>query len=222
MRRPSRSSFLPSALVAFTALSCLALGSPLRAAAEPGIALAVVFDTSGSMKDPVAKSAGATRDAKSLIAQRAFRTVIDRLETFTQSPAATPPSVGVAIFKRQNAQVVIPLAKFDARTLRLWLSHASFDASTPLGDAMYLAGKSLLASSAASRHLLVLTDGANTDGRKPADALAQINLAAERKNIAVFTHIIALDIAPTTFAALKKQGRHPHRRRRRGSAQRPV
>lgn len=198
-------------LVALTALSGLALCATLRAAdtkpaATDGIALAIVFDTSGSMNQPVAAKTAAGRDAKFRVAQRAFGLVLDRLETFTKSPAAKPLSVSVTIFKGQNAVVALPLTPFDAAHLRRWLADARADGATPLGNALYLAGQQLLSSPAASRHLLVLTDGANTTGRTPEAALKQINAAAEHKKIAVFTHIIALDVAPATFAALKQQG----------------
>ncbi len=205
------------ALVALTALSGLAFCTSLHAAsakpsaptpvvAADGIALAVVFDTSGSMNAPIAAKSAAGRDPKLRVAQRAFGLVIDRLEAFTKSPAAKPLSVSVTIFKGQTAAVALPLAPFDATNLRRWLANARADGATPLGNAIFLAGQQLLSSPATSRHLLVLTDGANTTGRTPEAALKQINEAAEHKQIAVFTHIIALDIAPATFAALKQQG----------------
>jgi hypothetical protein len=219
MRRSSSSSLRALAIVALTALSGLTLRPPLYAAdaksaataapaaiATDGIALAVVFDTSGSMKELIAANTSGGRDAKFRVAQRAFGLVIDRLDAFTRSPAAKPLSVSVTVFSGRDAHVAIPLAPFDARSLRRWLAHTSFDSSTPLGNAIYLAGQQLLASPAASRHLLVLSDGANNTGRTPEVALQQISVAVERKKTPVFTHIIALDIAPVTFAALKRQG----------------
>lgn len=211
MRRPSSTSLRTPAIVALTALSGLALCTSLSAAdtnppTTESIALAIVFDTSGSMNQPIAAKTTAGRDTKFHVAQRAFGLVLDRLEGFTKSPVAKPLSVSVTIFKGQNAVVAVPLVPFDAANLRRWFAHARADGATPLGNALYLAGQQLLSSPASSRHLLVLTDGANTAGRTPEAALKQINEAAEHKKIAVFTHVIALDIAPATFAALKQQG----------------
>lgn len=209
MRRPSSFPFCRLYLAfALLALSVSASRPRLHAAdAERGIAIVVVFDTSGSMNSPVAaQSSAANRDSKFRVAQRAFGLVIDRLEAFTKSPAAKPLSVGVTVFKKQDAAVAIPLAPFDPVALRRWLTTARADSATPLGNALFLAGQELLASPAASRHLLVLTDGANTAGRSPESALAQLNRAAEKKQTPLFTHIIALDIAPATFATLKQQG----------------
>ncbi|HEY9250342.1 MAG TPA: hypothetical protein VIO38_14480, partial [Rariglobus sp.] len=55
---------------------------------------------------------------------------------------------------------------------------------------------------AASKHLLVLTDGENTVGATPLAALT----ALQRQNQPVFVHVIALDIPPSVFASLQKAG----------------
>ena len=210
MRRSFRFPLRTSAILALATLSVLTSPAPLRAApaasAADGIAIGVVFDTSGSMKDQIAAKHPAVRATKISVAQRAFSQVINRLETFTKGPGAKPLAVSVTVFNGQTAAVALPLAPFDAVALRRWVSTVRADSSTPLGDAIFLAAQQLLSTPAASRHLLVLTDGANTAGRSPETALAQINRASERKQIALFTHIIALDIAPATFAALKQQG----------------
>jgi hypothetical protein len=192
-------------LLVFPALAFVPRGSGAPAADER-IALAVVFDTSGSMRDPLGGSPGRGGDPKFRVAQRAFGAVIDRLETFTKGPSAKPLSVGVYVFRETHAVVALPLAPFDAGKLRQWLASMRPDGSTPLGDALFLAGQHLLATPAASRHILVLTDGANTAGRSPEVALYGIVQSAERKQVAVFTHVIALDIKPSVFAALKKEG----------------
>jgi hypothetical protein len=207
MRRTTHFPLRRFGFAAVLAFTVFAFRAPLYAAAEPGIALVVVFDTSGSMNSPIAaKASNGTRDSKFQAAQRAFGLVIDRLEVFTKSPAAKPLSVGVTVFRKQDAAVALPLAPFDAAALRRWLGNARADSATPLGNALFLAGQELLAAPAASRHLLVLTDGANTAGRSPESALASLNRAAEKKQTPLFTHIIAFDIAPATFATLKQQG----------------
>src|SRR5206468_11465262 len=92
-------------------LACLAVALPMALAAAPsnppppdGIALAVVFDTSGSMHDSIATGTGG-HDPKYRVAQRAFTSVIDRLDRFTKSPSAKPLSVGVFVFHGKNAAV---------------------------------------------------------------------------------------------------------------------
>src|SRR5205085_1555440 len=183
---------LPTLLVL---LACPLPGRAAEPAAASGIALAVVFDTSGSMNEQIATKPGAPLDAKYRIAQRAFNAVIDRLERFSKGPTAQPLQVGIFVFRDQRAAVAAPIAPFEPARLRRWATTMHPSGATPLGEAIFLAGRDLLATPAATRHLLVLTDGANTAGRSPETALTQIAQAAARKQTPVFTHIIALDIA---------------------------
>lgn len=176
------------------------------APAGEAIAVAVVFDTSGSMGKSILTKRGGPPDAKIRIAQRAFGQVINRLEKFAQAPGAKPILVGTYVFAGPEARVDLNLRAFNAAGLRRWLNGLQVAGPTPLGSALFLAGRDLLAAPAASRHILVLTDGANTTGPTPEKVLAQINEASARKQVAVFTHIIALDLEPKVFAALKQQG----------------
>ncbi len=187
---------------------CRAAAAAAEASAPAGasLALAVVFDTSGSMNQSIPTKPGARPDTKIRIAQRAFGNVIDRLETFSRSPAAKPLAIGVYVFRGNEGAVARPLAPFHAADLRAWLQNVRPDGPTPLGSAMFIAGRDLLAAPAASRHLLVLTDGANTAGPAPEKVLAQISEAGFRKQTPIFVHIIALNLKPEVFATLKMQG----------------
>ena len=202
--RPCRRPVLGTLLLGWLATT----GAQSARADDPSnrIAVEVIFDTSGSMKATIPSQSAGRREAKLAIAQRSFGLVIDRLQTFLKGPNAKPLSIGVYVFTDTKATVALPLAPFDAPRLRQWLAGTTANASTPLGDAIFLAGRDLLAAPAASRHLLVLTDGENTTGRSPEDALRMLNEVSDRKQTPVFTHIIALDIKPDVFAALKKQG----------------
>ncbi|MDO8540791.1 MAG: hypothetical protein Q7S40_10180 [Opitutaceae bacterium] len=169
-----------------------------------GIALAIVFDTSGSMRRPPADpSAG--QQAKIRIAQRSFLKVISQLESFARTPGALPLSVSVHTFRGQVPQLDQPLAPFDALRLRQWVARMGTpEAATPLGDAILAAGRGLLAADAISRHVLVLTDGVNTAGRDPLSGFAELQRQAAGKP--VHLHLIALDMNAQIFAALRKQG----------------
>ena len=202
-----------SCLSARSLLLCGALlgaapaGFAAQAAVPVGIALAVILDTSGSMRRPIAGSPGRPGDLKYRIAQRAFLQVITRLESFAKTPSAPPLSVSTYIFEGQKAITALPLAPFDAANLRRWLASMKLpEAATPLGDALALAGHDLLAVNAISRHVLVLTDGANTAGRDPVKALVELNRAASQKKMPVGVHVITLDLNPKVFNGLKAQG----------------
>ncbi len=186
-------------------------GAPAALAADNsapvGIAVAVILDTSGSMRRSIAGSRGRPDDLKYRIAQRALLKVITRLETFTKGPAAPPLSLSTYVFRGQKAIAGLPLAPFDAVGLRQWLAALKLpEAATPLGDALALAGRDLLAVNAISRHVLVLTDGENTAGRNPVDALRDLNQAAGRKKMPIGVHVVTLDLNPAVFNGLKAQG----------------
>ncbi len=171
-----------------------------------GIALAVVFDTSGSMRDPMEYGTSNIRmEAKYRIARRSFEAVIKRLEAFAASPSRSL-QVGVFVFRENKAATAVPITMFDPIRLRAWLSRMTPEGGTPLGDTLYLAASELLKTKASARHLLVLTDGDNNSGRKPESVLASVQRAALKRESPVFVHIIALDIAPAVFGPLEKQG----------------
>ncbi|MSU51681.1 MAG: VWA domain-containing protein [Opitutus sp.] len=177
------------------------------ASALVGIALAVILDTSGSMRRPIAGSPGRADDVKFRIAQRALLKVITRLETFAKNPSSPPLSISTYVFSGQEAVRALPLAPFNAASARQWLAAMkSPEAATPLGDALALAGRDLLAVNAISRHMLVLTDGANTAGRNPITALVELNATAGKKKTPVGVHVVTLDLNPQIFSGLKAQG----------------
>ncbi len=190
--------------------------SPAR---TPDVALAVVYDTSGSMGGTI-PSLGGKPEAKHLIAKRALGAVATRLEKFTapsapKSSDSTPSApasaraldLGLYVFKLDEAATALPLAPFDATQLRTWLdSHGRPRDSTPLGLTMQLAGQALLASPAPHKHLLVLTDGANSSGIEPENVLDLLRADSEKNQTPLFVHVIALGIKPSIFKALKERG----------------
>jgi Mg-chelatase subunit ChlD len=132
--------------------------------------------------------------------------VVDRLEAFTKGPAARPLLVGVYVFRGNEPAVIHPMSAFAPRELRSKLDRIAPQGPTPLGPAMFTAGRDLLAAKASARHILVLTDGVNTVGNSPETVLDQLTAASARNQTSLFTHVIALDLKPETFAALKKKG----------------
>jgi hypothetical protein len=210
MPRHLRPLLLRFALRALALPWCLALpvSAAEKAAALPAdaIALAVVFDTSGSMAQPIPTKPGSPPSAKILVARRAFDAVIERLNTFAAAPNAKPLYVGLYVFQGNHGRTALPLARFDAAKLRAAIAGLEPGGATPLGATMLRAGRDLLAARAASRHMLVLTDGENTAGPKPEKALAQLLESGTRQQVSLFTHVIALDIKPAVFATLQKNG----------------
>jgi hypothetical protein len=101
----------------------------------------------------------------------------------------------------------VPMAPLNTAATRKWLAGLPPpDSTTPLGDAMTLAGRSLRSSPALSKHLLVLTDGENTTGSNPLSALTALQKQTQDQDQPVFVHILALDIPPAVFTSLQKAG----------------
>ena len=166
----------------------------------PQVALAIVYDTSGSMRDAVRDVAGKGAP-KYTIGNRALLAVIQRLEEFERRNP-NQLTVGLFIFDGKSARDAVRVRKFDAAELRIWAkSFTSPHGPTPLGPAVQLAADALLRTEARQRHVLVITDGENTAGPDPATIIAGL----EKKNALSF-HFIAFDVNANVFRAIKELG----------------
>lgn len=197
---PQRRFLSAPLLIAFLLVPLAALGVE----APTDIALAVVYDTSGSMLTPIPTADGRL-EPKHVIARRALALVIERLERFTQPPAEKRLDLTIVVFDGTRPLEALPMGPLRGDTARRWLSGLRPpSSSTPLGDAMALAGRTLLATPAITKHLLVLTDGENTTGSTPLAALTALRNQARDQPL--FVHVLALDISPSVFASLQKAG----------------
>lgn len=219
LQAPAAAPALATILAAFAALAPALRAQTARETSFPAaeVALAVVYDTSGSMRETIPAADGRP-EAKHLIARRALLAVADRLEKFTAAPVASaeptapvPPArtldLGLYVFNQRQPDVALPLAPFSAAALRQWVRAQKLPSdSTPLGATLLQAGQALLKSSASHKHLLVLTDGENSTGVTPQHALQALQAHAEQTQTSFFVHVIAIDIKPTVFRALQRQG----------------
>jgi hypothetical protein len=181
-------------------------------AAEPArVAVAIVYDTSGSMRESVRDSSG-RRSPKYVIGNRALETLVGRIEAFQKKEAAAgastkPILAGLVVFDGTGAKEVVKIDTFQPEKLRNWARNfTNPNGPTPLGAAVETAGKALLAANAEARHTLVITDGMNTAGPDPASTIARLTKNADEKNATLFFHFIAFDVNANVFAPIKKQG----------------
>jgi len=211
MSRPSciRSTHFTLAVLAGLGLFFNASAqNPPAPAAEEGIALAIVFDTSGSMKDPVADSAG-KMTPKHLIAKRALRAIIDRLAAHQSGPSAAARNLetGLVVFGQNRALVAVPFRRFEAAALRAWADQFKEPGgATPLGEATHAAANMVLGSKLTRKHVLVVTDGANTAGPDPAAVIAHLKKLAAQKQAGIGFHYVAFDVDAKLFDPIKKLG----------------
>ncbi len=173
----------------------------LAVAAEAPVALAIVYDTSGSMRDPVRDVAG-KGVPKYTIGNRALLAVIDQLQEFAQQNH-NQLSVGLVVFDDRSAREAFPFGRFDAGELRHWAkSFISPHGPTPLGPALQVAVEALAKTDATQRHILVITDGENTAGPDPVSIMRELQ---EKKHLIAF-HFVAFDVNAKAFSSIKELG----------------
>jgi hypothetical protein len=187
-------------------LLLLTLLSACSLYAAEGIALAIVYDTSGSMRESVPDGKGG-RAPKYVIGNRALEAVVGKIERFATNSTRRHIHTGLFTFSGNGASEVVKLGPFNAVILRTWLKEYPGPTSgTPLGRALETAGRAVLNSALSQKHVLVITDGMNTVGPDPSLVLPELVRSAEKKGAVLFTHFVAFDVAASVFAPLKKHG----------------
>src|SRR6266404_9239199 len=163
-----------SLIAAVSALAAIVAGpSRIVAAEDDGVALAIIYDTSGSMRELVPDSAGKSSQ-KYAIANRALISIAKQVETFANKNATAPRKIeaGLFIFEASGAREAIKFGPFEAAGFEKWAAHfANPSGNTPLGNTLNAAAEAVLNSSLPHKHVLVITDGMNTAGPSPGSVL---------------------------------------------------
>jgi len=179
------------------------------AAEEDGVALAIVFDTSGSMKTSVRDAAGG-QTPKYIIAGRALESIVQRIQHFaTNAPGGPTRKIQAGLFSFSGKEAVesVRFGPFEPTVFQAWAKNSSRPTNaTPLGKALRLAGRALLDSKLSQKHVLVITDGLNTIDPDPVEVVPKITKEAIARNERVFIHFVAFDVDAKVFAPLKKLG----------------
>jgi hypothetical protein len=174
---------------------------------EEGIAAAILLDTSGSMKDPVA-SAGREKAPKIQIAQKALLNVVAQFGKFAATHLDKKILVGVYDFSAREGQPycrqIIKLAPPEVTTAKSALDKMTPAGGTPIGEAMIAAKRDLDATGLAHRHILVITDGENNLGFLPGDVAQVITHEPEKDRAAIY--FIAFDIGAELFEPVRNAG----------------
>src|ERR1044071_9607943 len=89
---------LVTILMIWAGMGCPGHWAVAAEAEEPGVAVAIVYDTSGSMKQPVRDGNGQL-SPKYVIARRALEEIVKRLQTFaTNATAGAPRRMEAGLF----------------------------------------------------------------------------------------------------------------------------
>jgi len=204
----NRTSMKKHTAALFTAAIAALLGTAFPAAADDGVALAIIYDTSGSMRDSVKDSNGKPA-AKYVIANRALTAVARQVQAFASNPANAQRKIdaGVFIFDHENAKEAVKFGPFDPAAIENWARDFSNPSgNTPLGNALARASKAVLDSPLNRKHVLVITDGMNTAGPAPDKVLPNLQKRAADKGTSLGVHFIAFDVDAKVFDGVKKQG----------------
>jgi Mg-chelatase subunit ChlD len=215
MHTPGRFVAVPLALLTFTviwAAGCEVRESgdrprdresaaPYEAAVEEGLgaAVAIIVDTSGSMKD----AAPGDSRPKFEIAKQAIEQMLDATEAFIAKRPDFPIKVGLYSFSNE-VQEQRPIERYDRGSLKQALDHLPAPGGgTAIGDAMRHARPALYRAGVFRKYLLVVTDGENTRGRNPETVARDIFAKSEG---AVQIYFVAFDTSAEMFGFLKDVG----------------
>lgn len=199
--------------VVILAVACGLLPAGIRAetaAPAEGVALAIVYDTSGSMKATVRDSSGKS-EPKEVIGKRALGAVLRRLEQFAareESPGVRRRiEFGLFTFDGNRIRPLVPFGAFEAKQAGTWPQRIpGAGGGTPLGLALETAGRAVLRSPLLHKHVLVITDGENTIGSAPEVLLRQLQNEAAAQQTALAVHFVAFDVDAKVFAPVKQLG----------------
>jgi hypothetical protein len=178
-------------------------------AAEPreGVAAAIVIDVSGSMDDRVTDAEG-RRARKIDVARRAARDLVSQFATYAGNHPGETVNLGIFEFSRREGQAdcrpIIPMGPPDPSQADAALARLDPEGGTPIGQAMITAKLALDATGLSRRHLLLVTDGENTDGYRPADVANAIARRPDEEKPSIY--FVAFNIEARRFNGVRDAG----------------
>jgi uncharacterized protein YegL len=165
-----------------------------------GIAAVLLIDVSGSMDDEI-KGEG----RKIVLARRAALDLVKQFDAYADAHPAEPVLLGLFEFSGPgDSREVLPLSAPDAEKAEAALARLRAHGGTAIGEAMIGGKKALDRSGLSRRHLLVVTDGENTDGFAPADVMTALGKRPEAERPSVY--FVAFDIAASRFDGVRQGG----------------
>jgi hypothetical protein len=196
-------------LVVLGVLAVTGLGGlRLDAADTEGVALAIIYDSSGSMGESVRAKSGKS-EPKYVIANRALQAVTQQLQTFATNSSGAPRNLqaGLWIFNDAKGKEAVKFGPFNAKAFEDFAKNfKNPEGTTPLGDTLKTASQVVLKSNLSRKHVLVITDGMNTSGATPASVIPALKTQAEKAHGTLFVHFVAFDVDADVFGDVKKLG----------------
>jgi len=175
--------------------------APYQAEVEEGLgaAVAILVDTSGSMRD---EAPGDGRP-KYAVAREAIEAMLDATDAFVAKRPDFPIKIGIYSFS-SAVRTLRAIQPYDRAAIRDALAQLPEPGGgTAIGDAMREARPDLYRAGVFRKYLLVVTDGENTRGRNPEGVARDI---WDRSGHAVQVYFVAFDTSTDKFAFLKEVG----------------
>jgi len=199
-----------SSLAVIAALTALTSGCfRVEAADEEGVALGIVYDTSGSMQETARDKEGKSAP-KYIIANRALIAIARQIQTFATNSAPGAPrriDAGLYVFNSPGAREAVKFGPFDEGKIESWARNFSTPSgNTPLGNAVNTAAQAVLQSPLSRKHVLVITDGINNAGPSPGVVMPRLKQQAEQNHTSLSLHFVAFDVDAKVFDSVKKLG----------------
>ena len=175
--------------------------------AREGLAAAIAIDVSGSMDEAVAGQNG-RKEPKIDIARRAALDIVEQFATYARAHQDEPVLLGMYEFSRRrgdpDCRTVVAMGPPDRERAAAAIARLNADGGTPIGQAMITAKRALDETGLTRRHLLVVTDGENTDGVAPDTVATAIGRRpdAERPSI----YFVAFDVDANRFNRVRDAG----------------
>ena len=184
-----------------------ALHSATTSESRDGLAAAIVIDVSGSMGERVTGEDG-RRARKIDVARRAAADLVEQFAAYADAHPGEPVVLGVFEFSRRSdhpdCRSIIPMGPPDRARAGEALARLDPEGGTPIGQAMITAKRALDDSGLSRRHLLIVSDGENTDGFRPEDVAAGIARRPESERPSIY--FVAFDIEARRFNRLRDSG----------------
>lgn len=170
-----------------------------------GLAAAILIDVSGSMN----RAVGGRASAKKIdIARRAATDLVEEFARYADDHPLEPVLLAIYEFSRRDdvddARVVVPMGRPDRARARQGIAAMRADGGTPISTSMIEAKRALDATGVSKRHLLVITDGENTNGFEPEDVTAAIGRRPVEERPSIY--FVAFDIEASRFTTVRDAG----------------
>jgi hypothetical protein len=212
-RRHSAPSFSPPPLPAASVpvrnplLEMLSEESgPLKTPRE-GIAIGVAIDVSGSMNNTVKDKDGAARP-KIEIARGCALDILRQADAFARGHQDSVIEVGIFEFSSRpnqpSCRQVIPFGPVQAAPAADAIKRMWPNGGTPIGDAMVTVKQKMNAAGLSRQHLLIITDGENTQGYDPGDVANALSRLPDEKRASVY--FFAFDVSADKFRHVRDAG----------------